>query len=264
MRRLLSWLLALGALWLILLLVVGEFGSRWLERRARTQLGQTYGAEVRLGGIDLDLVRGRFRLVRLEVKRTKLGSLRLEVDEAEIRSAPLGLAALRRDHVDSLSLRGVELELSSWAVLAPPPGRELSLRVDRFSLREVDVRLAPTLLLPGAGAVTLRIDEASGGAVDLRSAASWILALRSLDAKAELPGGAQVKVSFRAAADGGGSLTLGSPLLGGDLTIPLTLPARSAIQRAEDETKALAELVAQVAREITKRKAVQTLERLVR
>lgn len=264
MRRLLSWLLVLGALWVVILLVVGELGSRWLERRARTQLGQTYGAEVRLGGIDLGLVRGRFRLAQLEVTRTKLGSLRLEVDEAVIDSAPLGLAVLRRDHLDSLALRGVELELSSWAVLAPPPGRELELRIDRYSLRDVEVRLAPTLLLPGAGAVILHIEQASGGVVDLRSAASWILALRSLEAAADLPGGARVSVRFRAAADGGGTLTLGSPLLGGELAIPVTLPARASIRRAADETEALAKLVAQVAKEITKRKAKQVLDSLVR
>ena len=263
LRRLLSLAVVLFALWIVLLAVGGELGGRALAPRLREQLATALGAQVRLGGIDLALVRGRFVLAELEIERRDLGSMRLAVGQAVLETAPLGLALLERDRADLLVLRDVKVELSSWAVLAPPPGRERQFDLQRFELRDLTVVLAPTLLLPKAGAVTLVVERATGGATSLRSAASWLLALESLDAKASFPGGSSVKVSYRGKAGGGGKLILASSLLGGELSIPITLPSAGSIRQAADETAALGKLVAQVAREIAKRKAGQALERLV-
>lgn len=264
LRRLFTTALVLGVLWIVLLAVVGELGGRWLALRIRTQVADALGAQVRLGGVDLGLVRGRFELAELEIERKDLGSMRLLVHEAVLEAAPLGMAMLHRDRADSLRLRGVRVELSSWAVLAPPPGRERSFALGRVELIDCKVTLAPTLLLPKVGAVTLEIQRAVSGATNLRSAASWFLSLQQLDATASFPGGTQVKVAFRAAPGGGGKLVLTSSLLGGELSIPVTLPSAASIREAADETAALRALVGQVAREIGKRKAVQALERLVR
>lgn len=263
LRRLFTWVVFLIALWLALLAVAGEVGGRWVAKHMRTEMGDTWGATVRVGGVDLGPVRGQAEIVELGVERSGLGAMRLTVHQAVLEAAPLGLALLHRDRADLLRLRGVRAELSSWAVLAPPPGRELAFRLRRVEVEDLELLLAPTLLFPQAGAVTLRVDRAVTGPVTLRSAASWVLALRNLDAKAAFPGG-EVEVSLRVGRGGRGTLTLRSALVGGELAVPLELPAPGSLSDARAELAALGKVATQVARELGGRKARQALERMLR
>jgi hypothetical protein len=267
LRRLLTLALVLVLIWVVALAIAGELGSRWLALRAQTTMASALGARVRLGGVDVGLVRGHFELAELDLERKALGAMRLQVHHAELESAPLGLALLDLSHAERLRVRGVRLELSSWAALAPPPDQRRQLRVDAVELSDVAIVLAPTLLLPNLGAVTVTIDTASAGAVELRSAVSWLLQLHQLKAHASWPGGGAATVAFRSKADKDGTrtgtLTISTTLLRGDLSLPVTLPSPATI-RAEGEVAALRRLGGELARQVALRKARQAAEGLLR
>jgi hypothetical protein len=260
LRRLLLLAFVLGTLWLIVLAVVGELGSRWVAVRMQEKLSQGLGAKVKIGGVDIGLVRGQFELAQLDLQRRDLGAMHIVIQEAVLDTAPLGLAILHRDRADALTIRGLTIELSSWAVLAPPPGNPLAFHVGKFDFSNVTLLLAPTLLLPGAGSVTLTIDRAKGGATTLRSAVSWLFSVDELDARVALPGGATATIRYRASKPGAreGQLIVGSSLLARELTIPLTMP--SIVDG--DELTALRQLGTRLTREVAKNKAMQLLQKV--
>ncbi len=268
-KRLFTLALVVLTLWLVALAVIGELGGNWVARRVQDKLSKGLGAEVRIGGIDLGLVRGRFSVAELHLSRKDIGAMRIEIQKATADTAPLGFALLERDRAYKLTVDGLLIELSSWAVLAPPPGSPLAFHVEEFDFSNVTLLLAPTLLLPGAGSVTLTIDRAKGGATTIRSAVSWLFAVEELDARVALPGGATAIVRYRGSklpakgAQSGegerkGTLTLGSSLLDKEITIPLTLP--SVVDG--DELKALRQLGTRITSEVTKSKAVQLIRKL--
>lgn len=263
-KRLFTLVFVLLTLWLVALAVLGEVGGNWVSQRVQERLSKGLGAEVRIGGIDLALVRGRFTVAQMYLSRKDLGAMRIEIEKAYADTAPLGFALLERDRAYKLTIDGLLIELSSWAVLAPPPGSPLAFHVEEFDFSDVTLLLAPTLLLPGAGSVTLTIDRAKGGATTIRSAVSWLFAVEELDARVGLPGGATATVRYRGGKlleQGGerkGTLTLGSSLLDKELTIPLTLP--SVVDG--DELTALRQLGTRIAGEVTKSKAVQLIRKI--
>jgi hypothetical protein len=262
--RLFLFCVVLLSLWLVTLAIVGEVGSNWVSRRVQEKLSQGLGAEVKIGGVDIGLVRGRFEVAQMFLSRKDIGAMRIEIEKAYADTAPLGFALFERDRAYKLTIDGLVIELSSWAVLAPPPGSPLAFHVEEFDFSRVELLLAPTLLLPGAGSVELKIDRAKGGATTLRSAVSWLFSIEELDARVGLPGGATATVKYRGSKlleKGGerkGTLTLGSSLLDKEVTIPLTLP--SVVDG--DELSALRQLGARITKEVTKNKAVQMLKKL--
>jgi len=268
LRRLILLAFVLATLWLILLAVAGELGGRWVAVRMQEKLAQGLGAEVKIGGVDIGLVRGQFELAQLDLRRRDVGAMHIVIQEAVLDTAPLGLAVLHRDRADKLTIRGLTIELSSWAVLAPPPGNPLAFHVGSFDFSNVKLLLAPTLLLPGAGSITLEIDRAKGGPTTLRSAVSWLFSIDELDARVGLPGGATATIRYRATTAPGtgsgksgprqGTLVVGSSLLARELTIPLTLP--SIVDG--DELTALRQLGTRITREVTKNKAMQLLQKV--
>jgi hypothetical protein len=264
LRRLLLLAFVLATLWLLLLAVVGELGGRWVAVRMQEKLSQGLGAEVKIGGVDLGLVRGQFELAQLDLRRRDVGSMHIVIQEAMLDTAPLGQALFHRDRADKLTIRGLTIELSSWAVLAPPPGNPLAFHVGSFDFSSVTLLLAPTLLLPGAGSVTLTIDRAKGGATTLRSAVSWLFSVDELDARVGLPGGATATLRYRSTRASGkpgareGKLVVGSSLLAKELTIPLTMPAIV----DGDELTALRQLGTRITREVTKNKALQLFDKI--
>lgn len=260
LRRLFVFAACLATLWLILLAVAGELGGNWVALRLRDKLAKGLGAEVKVGGVDIGLVRGQFEIAQLDVSRRDLGAMHLVVQKAVLDTAPAGLALLDPDRADALTVNGLTIEMSSWAVLAPPPGNPLEFHVGRFDFSNVTLLLAPTLLLPGAGSATLSIDRAKGGATTIRSAVSWLFSVDELDMRVGLPGGATATVKYRSSRPGAkdGKLVVGSSLLAKELTIPLTMPSVT----DGDELTALRQLGARVTREVTKNKAVQLLEKI--
>jgi hypothetical protein len=266
LRRWLGRAVVLVLAWVVLLAVAGEIAGRRVAVRLQSALRTALGAEVRLGGVDLGLVRGRFELAELEITRRELGAMRLAIHQAHLDTAPLGWALLERDRATALSLRGVTAELSSWAVLSPPPGRALQFQVDRYEFRDVTLVLAPTLLAPSLGAITVIVERADGGATTLRSAASWLLSLRHLDARVHLPGGASATLRYRGAGPGrAGTLTIASSLMRNESSIPLSLPAiPEQVDGVAGEQAALRDLGRQIGREISKNKAAQLFDRLLR
>jgi hypothetical protein len=263
LRRLIVLAFVLATLWLISLAVLGELGSRWVAVRMQEKLSKSLGAQVQIGGVDLGLVRGQFELAQLDLRRREVGAMHIVIQEAVLDTAPLGLAVLHRDRADKLTIRGLTIELSSWAVLAPPPGNPLAFHVGSFDFSSVKLLLAPTLLLPGAGSITLDIDRAKGGATTLRSAVSWLFSVDELDARLGLPGGATATIRYRASRTGAagareGKLVIGSSLLARELTIPLTMPT---IVNG-DELTALRQLGTRITREVTKNKALQLLQKI--
>ncbi|MEZ4360806.1 MAG: hypothetical protein R3B48_11535 [Kofleriaceae bacterium] len=264
-RRLLVLGVVLALLWIGGLAVLGELGGRWAATRLRSTLATALDADVRVGGVDLALVRGRATLVELHLDRRSLGALRVDVRRAELQVPPLGLALWRRDRAEHLAVAGAELELSSWAVLAPAPAGLLEFPVDSFELKDVKVALAPSLLVPGLGGAKLIIDRARGGATTFRSPVSWLLSIDELDAHVDLPAGATALLRYRATPEARpdelrGVLTLRSSLLRRELAISLALP--KVIDG--DELAALRELGAVVVREISKHKVSELLRLLVR
>lgn len=260
LRRLIILALCLATLWLVLLAVVGELGGNWAAMRMRDKLAKGLGAEVKVGGVDIGLVRGQLEIAQLDISRRDLGAMRIVVQKAVIDTAPAGLTLLDRNRAEALTVNGLTIEMSSWAVLAPPPGNPLAFHVDRFDFSNVTLLLAPTLLLPGAGSATMTIDRAKGGPTTIRSAVSWLFSVDELDMRIGLPGGATATVKYRSSKPGArdGKLVVGSSLLAKELTIPLTLP-----QVVDgDELTALRQLGTRITREVTKNKAIQLLEKV--
>lgn len=264
LRRLFLLVLVLATLYLLALAVAGELAGRWAAERMQDKLSRGLGAKVRVGGVDVGLVLGHFELAQLELQRKELGAMRIVIQEAQLETAPLGLSLLQRDRAEELRIRGLTIELSSWAVLAPPPGNPLAFHVERFDFSNVTLLLAPTLLLPGAGSVTLQIDRARGGATTLRSAVSWLFSVDELTARVSVPGGMTANIKYRGAAPAGGrgprtgEVVLSSSLLDKEVTIPLTLPEIV----DGDELAALRQLGMRITREVSKRKAMQVLEKI--
>jgi hypothetical protein len=265
LTRLLVLALVLAALWLAGLALLGELGARRAALRVQATLAAALGAKVRLGGVDLGLVRGRLELAELELERASPGALRVALHHARLEVAPLGLALWRRDRAEALVVDRAELAISAWGMLAPPPAGALRLSLERFDLRAITLRLAPSLLAPDLGAATLTIKRATGGAVVLRSAASWLLALDELDAELALPGGVTAHLGYRGAPVGRdgvrrGTLSVRSTRLRAPLALPLTLPAVV----DGDELAAMRQLGAQLLRAAATRKASALLRWLGR
>lgn len=264
LRRLLILALVLVTLYLLLLAVVGELAGSWAAERMQDRLAKGLGAEVKVGGVDVGLVRGQLEVAQLDLKRKDVGAMHIVVQKAELDVAPLGGFLFARDRAEELRVRGLTIELSTWAVLAPPPGNPLAFHVDRFDFSNVTLLIAPTLLLPGAGSVTLQIDRAKGGATTLRSAVSWLFSVDELEARVSLPGGMAANIKYTAAARQSatgprtGTVVVSSSLFDKDLTIPLTLPEVV----DGDELGALRQLGTRISKEIGKRKAVGFLEKL--
>lgn len=264
LRRLFLLAFVLVTLYLLLLAVVGELAGRWAGERVQDRLARGLGAEVKLGGVDVGLVRGQLEVAQLDLKRSDVGAMHIVVQKAELDVAPLGGFLFSRDRAEELRVRGLSIELSTWAVLAPPPGNPLAFHVDRFDFSNVTLLVAPTLLLPGAGSVTLQIDRARGGATTLRSAVSWLFSVDELAARVTLPGGVVANVKYTGAARAGGrgprsgTVVVSSSLFDKELTIPLTLPEVS----AGDELAALRQLGTRISKEVGKRKASELLQKL--
>lgn len=262
--RLFLFFIVLLTLWLLTLAIVGEVGGNWVSRRMQEKLSAGLGAEVKIGGVDIGLVRGRFEVAQMQLSRKDIGAMRIEIQKAYADTAPLGFALIERDRAYKLTIDGLLIELSSWAVLAPPPGSPLAFHVEEFDFSRVELLLAPTLLLPGAGSVELKIERAKGGPTTLRSAVSWLFSVDELDARVELLAGATATIKYRGnkqLEQGGerkGTLTIGSSLLDKELTIPLTLPTVV----DGDELTALRQLGARVTKEVTKSKAAQMIKKL--
>ena len=219
MRKIAKVATAVVVVYFVALVVGGVFGAGCVERRLSERLGQTLDAEVTIGDVSLSLVRGRVELRDLVIERTVGSHLRVEIDSIVADTAPLGwmlIDGLARD----VLIRDADISLSAAGALSLRDLKVHALKIRRLRLDDVRLHVTPTALLPMLGAIDVSIDHATTEPVEVRSALSWLFAVRDLEARVDAPGGVAIAVGY---ADR--MLTVNGSLFGSTpLAVPFVLP----------------------------------------
>jgi hypothetical protein len=242
--------------WLLLLLVLGfALGARQ-ERITKERLAESLQAQVTLGDSDLALIRGRWGLEQLSLRRDDvIGKLSLDVVHVRCELGPLGWALVNRD-CGELVVKGVRLEVSSTALFKGKRPKRKPVRADRIVIDDAVLVLAPSAFAPSMGAIEIAIEHAESGPTVMRSPLSWLLTLEVLRARLALPAGITVHLSYR-----GGVLTAAGSLFGSEpVDLPVQLPVASTAKDAHEETQALVALGRDIAQRLVAKRAQDWLE----
>jgi hypothetical protein len=230
------------ATWLAALGIAGLAARGCVGERMRSRLADSLDADVRLGGLDLGLIRGRAVLRDLAIERDHDGHLHVDVAEIDAGIAPLGAYLWDRD-LGRVGVAGVDLDVSGWGVLHIRPPRRPPIRFARLSIDGARLSFAVAEAAPAWARMTVTIERAEAGPTVLRTPLSWVFALERLEARLELPGAGPVELRY-----GAGRLEASGSLFGDTpVSIPVTLPA----PEPGHEGRQLATLGADVAERLT-------------
>jgi hypothetical protein len=256
MRRLVLATLALGAAWLVALVVGGVAARGRVVNAVTTRLSETLGAPATVGGSELGLVRGRLAIDDLALRRDDLGHLALTIPEVRAELAPLGLALLDRE-VRTLSIRGLRLEISTAAVFHVRPPRRPPVRARAVEIDDATLVFEASAFVPGLGRIEIHVDHARAGATTLRTPLSWLLTLEELRARVALPGGVTVALHLH-----DGRLAVAGSLFGGaPVELPIELPVVRAGADAREEIGLLVGLGKDLATRVVEQRAADWLRR---
>jgi hypothetical protein len=255
-RRVLVVGTAVVAVWLLLLFVLGvALGSRQ-ERLTKERLAESLLAQVTLADSDLALIRGRWELAALSVRRDDaIGKLALDVAKVRCELGALGWALFDRD-CNELAVRGVRLEVSTMALFKHPRPKSKPVRTERLVIDDAVLVFQPSAFMPGMGAVEIAIEHAESGPTLLRSPLSWLLTLRVLRAKLALPAGITLHLAFER-----GVLTASGSMFGSaPVELPVLLPIESTAKDAHEEAQQLITLGKDIAQRLVTRRATDWLQ----
>ncbi len=221
-----------GATWVVGLVVAGYAARGCVVDRTLTRLGESLGAVVTLDDLELSLVRGRVALAGLVIDREHDGHLHVRIDRIDAGIAPLGAYLWDRE-LGQVTVQGVDLSVTAWAVLKIKPPRRKPMVMEHLTIDGARVVFAPTSLTGNWGRATLEVTRAEAGPTILRTPMSWLFALERLDASLDLPGIAPITLHF---ADGrleaSGSV-FGATPVAIDVVLPVPEPGHEGQQLAE-------------------------------
>jgi len=237
-----------AATWLAALGIAGVAAHGCVGERMRARLAESLDADVRLGSLDLGLIRGRAVLRDLTVERVHDGHLRAVVDEIDAGIAPLGAYLWDRD-LGEVGVLGLALDVDGWGVLRIRPPHRPPIHFARLSIEGARLSFAVVEAAPAWARMTVTIERAEAGPTVLRTPLSWVFALERLEARLEIPGAAPVELRYGADPDGGaGRLEASGSVFGATpVSIPVTLPR----PEPGHEGRQLATLGADVAERLT-------------
>jgi hypothetical protein len=239
------------AAWLVVLTILGlALGSRQ-ERHTTERLGESLQAAVTVGGSDLALVRGRFALDRLSIRRDDVvGHLAIDVHAVRCELAPLGWALVDRD-CRELSVRGVRLEVSTAALFTVKRPKREPIRADRVVIEDAVLVFLPSAFAPNLGRIEIAIDRAVTHGTVMRTPLSWLFSLDELRARLALPAGITLTLGYR-----GGVLTAAGSIFGSTpVALPIQIPLAEMARDAHDEIRLLVELGTDIAERLVAKRA---------
>ncbi len=242
--------------WLVVLYVLGfALGSRQ-ERLTKERLAESLHGSVTIAGSDLALIRGRWQLDGVVVRRDDaIGQLSLDVASVRCELGPLGWALVSRD-CGELAVRGVHLDASSTALFKHKRPAQKPIRAERLVLHDASLVIRSTSLAPGLGRMDIAIEHAESGPTVMRTPLSWLLTLQHLRAKLDLPAGITVHLTYA-----GGVLTAAGSLFGGTpVALPIELPVAQTAKDAAEEMQQLVALGKDLAQRLVAKRAQDWLE----
>lgn len=242
--------------WLVLLFVLGIALGSWQERTTKERLAESLLAQVTLESSDLALIRGRWELEKLAVRRDDaIGRLALDVGEVRCELGPFGWALINRD-CRELAVKGVRMEVSSTALFKHKSAKRKPVFADRVVIDDAVLVFQPSAFMPSMGAIEIAIEHAESGPTLLRSPLSWLLTLEVLRAKLAMPAGITVHLLYqRGVLTAAGSLFGSSPV-----ELPVQLPIAGTAKDAHEELQQLVVLGKDIAQRLVARRAQDWLE----
>ncbi|MEJ7597617.1 MAG: hypothetical protein WKG01_06880 [Kofleriaceae bacterium] len=250
-RRLAKIGAALVVGWLVLLVILGfAIGDRTASQ-VTSRIADSLQGSGRHADHDLALVRGILQVSQLEVRRDDVvGKLDLTVAEIECDLPPFGLAMLDRD-CDELAIRGLRLEVSTFALFKSHRPRRTPFHAGGITLDDATLVLSPTALAPSLGKTELRVHHAHAGATTFKTPLSFLFALDSLRATLALPAGLVVELTYANRL-----LTVSGGVFGSEpVTLPVELPVADLADDPQAELKKLVAFARQIAEEAITRRA---------
>ncbi|HET9623479.1 MAG TPA: hypothetical protein VFP84_19035 [Kofleriaceae bacterium] len=237
LRRIVVLALALAALWLGALVVLGFALDGRTRRATADRLAESLQGAATIDGGDLALVRGSLALDELRVRRDDvLGKLELHVASVRCDLPPLGGALFDRECRD-LVVRGTQLDASSLALFHARRPKRPPLHARHVVIDDATLSVAATSLAPDLGKVAVHIEHAEAGATVFKTPLSFLFALRALHATIDLPGNGKLDLRYDA-----GELVLAGSLFGAEpIALPIALPVA---ELADDAGAEVAKLVA--------------------
>lgn len=247
------------------LVVAGAVFEPATRDQVAARIAESLAGQVAIERTDLALVRGRFELSGLAVRRAgepdgaarggddAAGTLAIDVAAVRCELAPLGLALVDRG-CRTLALAGLHVTASSLAVFQLRRPRRPPLVVGRVVLDDAQLVVGQGAGEQALGRIT--IAHAEAGATTLRTPLSWLLALRELDAVIELPAGIAIAVSYR-----DGTLRAAGALLGAAaVAVPVALPVADPAEDPAAEVARLAAFGKEIALRLALRRTSDWLE----
>jgi hypothetical protein len=242
--------------WLLLLLVLGiALGGRQ-ERVTKERIGESLQATATIESSDLALIRGRWELDKLAVRRDDLiGHLALDVGSVRCELGPLGWALFDRD-CSELAVKGVRMEVSTTALFQGKRPKRPPMRTERLVIDDAKLVFMPSAVVPGMGRIEIDIEHAESGPTLLRTPLSWLFTLEVLRAKLELPGDLTLHLAYAH-----GVMTASGSLFGSKpIELPVTLPVASTARDAHEEMQQLVALGKDIAQRLVAKRAQDWLE----
>jgi hypothetical protein len=236
LRRLVVIAVALVALWLIALVVLGAALEGRTRRGVADRLAESLQADAAIADGDLSLIHGGLALSELTVHRSDLiGELSLHVARLQCALPPLGGALFDRECRD-LVVRGTRLDVSTLALFHLRRPRRPPLHARHVVIDDAQLTLAATALAPELGKIVIHIDHAEAGDTVFKTPLSFLFALRSLHATIDVPAHGTIDLAYDA-----GELRLSGSLFGAaPIALPVALPVADL---ADDASAEVAKLV---------------------
>lgn len=236
-RRVLGLIGALAVLWLVGLVIAGFVFAARTRDTVTTRVAESLQATATIDDASLSLVRGRFDLARLAIRRDDLvGHLAITVGDIACDLPPLGGALFDRT-CRELALRNIQLELSAAALFQLERPKRPPLHARHVTIDDARLDLAASALAPSLGQITIRIAHAEAGDTTFKTPLSFLLALKTLRATVDLPAGIALQLDYA-----GGELRVAGGIFGATpIALPIAIPVADL---AEDPRGELARLVA--------------------
>ena len=255
-------LITLGAitLWLVLLVILGGLLGGRQARATEQRVGASLQAVARVGHSDLALVRGRWTLEDLAVRRDDVvGHLALDVDRVRCELAPMGWALIDRD-CGELAVRGVRVEVSTAALFKLKPQGAEPINAERVVIDDAHFVFLPSAIVPNMGRLEISIDHAVAGPTVMRTPLSWLFALEELHARFALPANITVQLDYKL-----GLLTASGSIFGSQpVTLPVQIPAADAAHDAHAEMQLLVKIAKEIAERVVEQRATDWLNAKLR
>jgi hypothetical protein len=254
-RRVVQIVVGVIVAWVVAMAICSHVFEQRTTRAVTERVGEALGGRAELGGGDLALVRGVLELDRLAVRRDdRIGKLSLDVAGVRCDLPPLGLALLDSE-CRELVITGLRLDAASAALFRPQKIKRPPIRTQRVVLEDAVLVFSPNAFIPGMGRIRITIEHAVAGPTTFRSPLSFLLALRELRAKLELPAGITLRLVYA-----GGVFSASGSLFGKTpVALPVKLPHADPTDDAPAELDKLVQLGRDLAERLVARRATDWL-----